>query len=431
MNWRKKIILLLALLLAFAATPHPMPHSLLLLNVKENGISATLSLPLKEFQMVFPNEDLDNGYNTLIQRKDNWLNNYLLQHLHITDPQGKPWTISIRGKNVSESEQPLTGKYHELSFDLWLQPPANETPRNFVMYYDAILHQLVTHKLFIKIAKDWDGGLMEKDSVQSDLGILSVKTSDGSIPPVTINLDHGSKWKGFKAMFNLGMEHIAEGTDHLLFLLVLMLSAPLIATNGRWSKGGGTKYSVIRLVKIATAFTIGHSLTLLAGAIGWLRLPSQPVELLIAISILISAVHAIKPLFYGKEILVACSFGLIHGLAFASTLSGLDLDGTRMALSILGFNLGIEAMQFFIILLVVPWLVILSGSTFYKYIRMVGSMAAIVASVGWIVERISGNSNVVVEMTEQAFDSGRYIILALVLGSGIYFVLQKRNPQAS
>lgn len=97
---------------------------------------------------------------------------------------------------------------------------------------------------------------------------------------------------------------------------------------------GGIRYSVVRLFKIVTAFTIGHSVTLLAGALGWLRLPAQPIEVLISFSILASAVHAIRPLFPGKEGWVAAGFGLVHGLAFATVLSNLELSGGKLALSI-------------------------------------------------------------------------------------------------
>ena len=85
------------------------------------------------------------------------------------------------------------------------------------------------------------------------------------------------------------MQHISEGTDHLLFLLVLLLPAPLLLKQKRWGRFGGTRYSLIRLLKIVTAFTLEHSLTLIIGALGWLWLPVQPVEVLIAFSILVSA----------------------------------------------------------------------------------------------------------------------------------------------
>ena len=110
-----------------------------------------------------------------------------------------------------------------------------------------------------------------------------------------------------------------------LFLLVLLLAAPLLINNKKWGNFGGIKYSLIRLIKIITAFTIGHSITLLLGAINWINVPTQPIEILIAFSILISAIHAIYPIFPQKEAYIAAGFGLIHGLAFATTLSDLNL----------------------------------------------------------------------------------------------------------
>src|SRR4029077_16737293 len=93
----------------------------------------------------------------------------------------------------------------------------------------------------------------------------------------------------------VGVHHIAEGTDHLLFLLVLLLPAPLVAAGKNWGGFGGLNRALLQLLKIVSAFPVGHSLTLLVGALGWLRLPSQPVEIIIAISLFVSAVHAIPP----------------------------------------------------------------------------------------------------------------------------------------
>jgi uncharacterized protein (TIGR03437 family) len=92
---------------------------------------------------------------------------------------------------------------------------------------------------------------------------------------------------------------------------------------------------------------------------------------LIAFSILVSAVHALRPLFPGKEIYVAAGFGLVHGLAFATVLSCLQLNAGPMALSILGFNLGIELMQLFVIAVTMPWLVLLSLTPLYPRVRVV------------------------------------------------------------
>ena len=100
-----------------------------------------------------------------------------------------------------------------------------------------------------------------------------------------------------------------------------------------------------RIVKVVTAFTLGYLIIPVFGALGWVWLPGSLVESAIALSILVSAVHALVPFFRGREVLIAGGFGLVHGLAFAATLAGFGLDPLTMVSSILGFNLGIEAVQ--------------------------------------------------------------------------------------
>jgi hypothetical protein len=215
-------------------------------------------------------------------------------------------------------------------------------------------------------------------------------------------------------MINLGMHHIREGTDHLLFLLVLLLPAPLVIARKRWGKFGGVRYSFINLIKIVTAFTIGHSITLIAGAMNWFHFPIQPIEVLIAFSILISAIHAWRPIFSGREVYVAAGFGLIHGMAFANTLSNLNLDSGQMALSIFGFNLGIELMQLFVIVLIVPWLIMLSRFRVYSGVRVTGSFLAGTVALAWVIERILEQSNAVTVLVGQSIQYAPWLVLLLV-----------------
>lgn len=112
--------------------------------------------------------------------------------------------------------------------------------------------------------------------------------------------------------------------------------------------------------------------------------PQQPIEVMIAMSIVVSAVHALYPLFPDKESYISGAFGLTHGLSFAIVLSNI---GT-LALSIFGFNLGIELMQLFIIALIIPWPIILSKSPVYKLFRIAGAVLSGIAAA-WIVERCS------------------------------------------
>ena len=184
------------------------------------------------------------------------------------------------------------------------------------------------------------------------------------------------------------MQHIAGGLDHLLFLFVLLLPAPLLPAGKRWGAFRGLRGSFGQLLKIVTAFTLGHSLTLLIGGLGWLRLPQKPVEILIAVSILVSAIHAIRPIFAGKEPWVAGGFGLVHGLAFSTSIAQFGFSTWSLLMTILGFNLGIELMQLAIVLLVVPTLILLSRSGRYAPVRLAGATLAALAALTWIGARV-------------------------------------------
>lgn len=107
---------------------------------------------------------------------------------------------------------------------------------------------------------------------------------------------------GFASVFRLGMRHIADGSDHLLFLLALLLPAPLLALGSRWARFAGVRHTLLQILRVVTAFTAGHSITLALAAWGLVRVPSRPIEVLIAVSILVSAIHAVRPLFPEKKL---------------------------------------------------------------------------------------------------------------------------------
>jgi hypothetical protein len=210
-----------------------------------------------------------------------------------------------------------------------------------------------------------------------------------------------ARLNGLPSMFRLGMHHIAEGTDHLLFLISLLLPAPLLVVRSRWAGSVSVRRSLIQILRVVSAFTVGHSITLAFAALGFISVPSQLVEVLIAFSILVSAAHALRPLFPGREMMIASVFGLVHGLAFASTLKNLGLGPWERVVSILGFNLGIETMQLIIVAGILPSLVILSRTAAYRVFRFTGALFAGVVSLAWIAERLfdlRSSVNVVVDV---------------------------------
>ena len=412
----------------YSVLAHPMPNSVVLLNIHADRIDAEVQIPLNELQAAFGHAVNDSSAG-LVARLGPQLRAYLTQHIRAQSPDGGLWIISVGTLTVEETQNPINGLYRELRAQVRLAPPAGKELRRFVFQYDAVVHQVVTHKILVSVRQDWERGqVAEENPVQ--VGVIELDIVNNRILPLSVNLETGSSWAGFEAMVRLGMRHIAEGTDHLLFLLVLLLPAPLLVSGGPgrrlgWANFGGVGYSLRRLVLIVTAFTVGHSLTLLLGSLGWVRLASQPVEILIAVSILVSAIHALRPLFPGREAWVAAGFGLVHGLAFASTLANLRLDAGPMAWSILGFNLGIELMQVGIIALVIPWLILLSRTPAYRLIRSSGAMLAGVAALAWVAERVSGQVNFLTLGIEKGIPYAPYGLAFLAILSLILTYLRR------
>jgi hydrogenase/urease accessory protein HupE len=139
----------------------------------------------------------------------------------------------------------------------------------------------------------------------------------------------------------LGIEHILFGYDHLLFVLGLLV----IARTWR------------RILLTVTGFTLAHSITLSLSSLGWLQVPIAPVEATIALSIVFLAVEISRPrhhpsLTYQYPVLVSFSFGLLHGLGFASALGEIGLAENQVLLSLLFFNIGVELGQLAFILAV-------------------------------------------------------------------------------
>lgn len=418
----KRFIILFSLLSTYFGLSHPMPSSVIVFDVKSKSIYCELQLPLKELQFAVP---FDVTMNTvhLLKNHERELSKYILSHFSIQGNSGDKWDVHIDKMNVLKTEQVATGKYEELIVQLVITPKKTNNLREFSIHYDAILHQVVTHRALVIIRQDWENGKIEEDN--TEIGAINVDINTLKVSPFKVNLAKGSNWNGFKSMVNLGMKHISEGTDHLLFLLVLLLSAPLLSIHNNWIRSGGINYALIRILKISTAFTIGHSITLIIGSFGLINPNEKLVEVCIALSIVITAIHAIQPIFPNKEIYVASSFGLIHGLAFATILTDLNLETNKLILSLLGFNIGIEMMQLFVIVLVMPWLLILSTYRIYKWIRIFGGIFAGIVSMAWAIERYTEKSNSISTYLENTSTYSLWFVVGLASFTIIYMLTRK------
>ena len=132
-----------------------------------------------------------------------------------------------------------------------------------------------------------------------------------------------------------------------------------------------------------------------------------------------SAIHAARPLFPGREPLVALGFGLVHGLAFATLIGHFDLDPWRKAQAILGFNLGIELVQLAVVAAVMPALAILARTRSYPAVRTAAAAFCGVAAIAWIAERALGVENLVARAIDAGLAEGPWLFGLLVAGTAL------------
>jgi hypothetical protein len=140
------------------------------------------------------------------------------------------------------------------------------------------------------------------------------------------------------------------------------------------------------ILKIVTAFTISHSITLSLSMFKIVQPDERIIETLIAFSVLITALLNIKPIKL-KTWLLAFGFGFIHGFGFANALKELNLPKQDFAITIFSFNIGVEIGQIIIVLAILPIIYIFRKNILYKYFIIGASIIVAIISILWIIDR--------------------------------------------
>jgi hypothetical protein len=225
------------------------------------------------------------------------------------------------------------------------------------------------------------------NSMQTDV-LLRVNLKDGSAhsailrpsAPSWVVPARASKGEVAVSYWRMGVEHILEGVDHLLFLLALLL---IVSGFGK-------------LLKTVTAFTLAHSLTLAAATLGVVHVPPAPTEAVISLSILFLAVEVVRKhegensLTERSPWLVALAFGLFHGLGFAGALSQVGVPAHEVPLALLMFNVGVETGQVLFVVAVVGALALLRRIPFPTVpgAWRIAPYAIGTAAAFWTIQRI-------------------------------------------
>jgi HupE / UreJ protein len=201
-------------------------------------------------------------------------------------------------------------------------------------------------------------------------------------------------WETLRQYIVDGTWHIWIGYDHILFLLALLLPSVLVRREGQWVPAPHIGGAAKEVIKVVTAFTLAHSITLSLAALGVVSLPSRLVESAIAASVVVAALSNLFSAFESnrsKRWMMAFAFGLLHGFGFASVLADLGLPKNALVLALVGFNVGVELGQLAIVAVFLPLAFWLRSTAFYRVgVLKGGSLIVALLASWWLVQRLFG-----------------------------------------
>lgn len=242
------------------------------------------------------------------------------------------------------------------------------------------------------------GLMFDQDSLHRGLlkvdlpGFQSSALLSPERPEAQLSRADSSAWRVFGRYIVEGVWHIWIGIDHIVFLLSLLVLAPLQPSRQRitqWPAAQQAKPVLIDVLAVVTAFTVAHSITLGLTILGWLTPPPDLVEPAIALSVVLAALNNLLGINSLKRWRLAFVFGLVHGFGFASVLLDLGLPASALVAALGGFNVGVELGQLAIVLVFLPIAWLLRRTRFYRWVVVAGGSAAIVVlGLVWTLERV-------------------------------------------
>ncbi|MCJ2183937.1 HupE/UreJ family protein [Novosphingobium sp. 1949] len=363
------------------AEAHPMPDSMVSVRVHEARWRLHLEVPFDRLAMALiatgRMPDPGPGFDQYPVPSHAMIAGYLGDTVHLTAPDGRPWRLVVK------SMTPPPFGQRNWTIDVDAVPPVGASRRSARLDYDLVIRDVIPDVAIVAIDQDWQGGVLPGHPRL--LGSLSQDHRS-----LTVSPEAGDGLGALGQMVAMGAWHILEGADHIAFLLTLLLSVTLVAQGRRWAPQWRNRTVISNTLWRVSAFTAGHTVSLLATSLGWLPAAGQGIEVLIAVSVAVSAAHALVPLYPRREAWIAVFFGLVHGMAFATAIRELDLTTTQTVLATLGFNVGIELVQLGIVALVLPLLFLLRGRRFEPLVRRTVGVAALLAAIWWAADRMTG-----------------------------------------
>lgn len=366
---------LFALCWAPAALAHSSSNSYLSLSAPDGQLSLRADIHLRDVDLIF---DLDHNRDGQLtwgetQARSAELKTWLGQGIALS-ASGQGCTL---GDADLQASQHADGIYLSALWTPVCLGLSDLAHASLALRYDLIFAQDNLHRGLLKV--DLPGN-------QSS-ALLSPER-----PQAQVSVADSSAWRVFGRYAIEGVWHIWIGIDHIVFLLSLLVLAPLQSSRQRvvhWPPAKQVRPVVLDVLAVVTAFTVAHSITLGLTITGWLTPPADWVEPAIALSVVLAALNNLLGFSALQRWRLALVFGLVHGFGFASVLLDLGLPTSALLAALGGFNIGVELGQLAIVGVFLPLAWGLRRTRFYRWVVVAGgSVAIVVLGLFWTLQRV-------------------------------------------
>ena len=374
LRWLLVPLILIILIWSGKAAAHSSSNSYLTIFAPNNQLALRADIHLRDVDLIF---DLDSNRDGQVtwgetQMRSSELSAWLEQGLHLSQ-SGEKCSL---GKVDLQVSQLADGTYLSALWAPDCQRINDIANADFTLRYSLIFQQDSLHRGLLKV---------DLPNLQSS-ALLSPERPDAQV-----NRSESSALRVFGKYIIEGVWHIWIGIDHIVFLISLLLLAPLQPARMKITKWPGAKTArpvLLDVFAVVTAFTIAHSITLCLTVMEWLTPPSDLVEQAIALSVVLASLNNLLGDYSLKRWRLAFVFGLIHGFGFANVLLDLGLPIGALVAALGGFNLGVELGQLVIVLVFLPLAWFMRHTLFYRWVVAAGgSFVIALLGVYWLLVR--------------------------------------------
>jgi hypothetical protein len=370
---RRTCSAILLLILAQAALAHSTGENYAFLNIDEDALRVRVELHQNELDSHFGLELGETVPNAAALQP---VVEYVLENFQVS-VDDEQLDFAFRNAELAPLPQGLFLQLHLES--VWPGAlPKSLTIQQTLFFEDNPRHRgllLVERNAVVDrdFGEEYTALIFRPDNTVQDLDLVDV--------PGLLQL---------RAFLWQGAWHILIGYDHILFLLSLLLTAVVVWRAGQWEAEESFRKSLLNVAGIVSVFTIAHSFSLSLAALEIVKLPSRPVEIIIALSIIVMAANNFRPFLPARWIVIFI-FGLFHGLGFATVMGHLTFRMVDLVKVMVLFNVGVELGQLGIVLIAFPLLYFLRKQTWFVPVVVRGGSAVIAAVAAyWLVERALG-----------------------------------------